>query len=68
MLRPPIRSRTHGERDPQGKHRGTIHPGVQVFTNGAQCTSSFVFYDASNVYLGQAAHCSSEGGQTDTDG
>jgi hypothetical protein len=46
----------------------TIHPGVQVFTNGAQCTSNFVFYDASNVYLGQAAHCSSEGGQTDTDG
>src|SRR5947207_14854499 len=46
----------------------TIHPGVQVFTNGAQCTSNFVFYDASNVYLGQAAHCSSEGGQTDTNG
>ena len=46
----------------------TIHPGVQVFTNGAQCTSNFVFQDASNVYLGQAAHCSSTGGQTSTDG
>jgi hypothetical protein len=46
----------------------TIHPGVQVFTNGAQCTSNFVYYDASNVYLGQAAHCSSQGGQTATDG
>jgi hypothetical protein len=45
-----------------------IHPGVQTVTNGGQCTSNFVFYDASNVYLGQAAHCSSEGGQTDTDG
>jgi hypothetical protein len=46
----------------------TIHPGVQVFTNGAQCTANFVFYDASNVYLGQAAHCSSTGGNTATDG
>jgi hypothetical protein len=46
----------------------TIHPGVQVFTNGAQCTSNFVFYDASNVYLGQAAHCSGTGGNTATDG
>jgi len=46
----------------------TIHPGVQVFTNGAQCTSNFVFQDGSNVYLGQAAHCSGTGSNTDTDG
>ena len=46
----------------------TIHPGVQTLTNGGQCTSNFVFYDATNVYLGQAAYCSSQGGQTDTDG
>src|SRR6266508_377666 len=46
----------------------TIHPGVQVFTNGAQCTSNFVFQDASNVYLGQAAHCSGTGGNTETNG
>jgi hypothetical protein len=46
----------------------TVHPGVQVFTNGAQCTSNFVFSDGSNVYLGQAAHCSSLGGQTSTNG
>lgn len=46
----------------------TIHPGVQVFTNGAQCTSNFVFQDSGNVYLGQAAHCSSTGGQTSTNG
>ena len=45
-----------------------IHPGVQTFTNGAQCTANFVFYDASNVYLGQAAHCSGTGSSTDTDG
>ena len=46
----------------------TIHPGVQVFTNGAQCTSNFVFQDASSVYLGQAAHCSGTGSSTDTNG
>ncbi|HUB99220.1 MAG TPA: serine protease [Solirubrobacterales bacterium] len=45
-----------------------IHPGVQVFTAGAQCTSNFVFEDGGNVYLGQAAHCSGTGGQTETDG
>ena len=46
----------------------TIHPGVQTVTAGGQCTSNFVFQDASNVYIGQAAHCSGTGGQTDTDG
>jgi hypothetical protein len=46
----------------------TIHPGVQVFTAGAQCTSNFVFQEGSTVYLGQAAHCSGTGGQTETDG
>ncbi|MGA8217207.1 MAG: serine protease, partial [Solirubrobacterales bacterium] len=46
----------------------TIHPGVQVFTEGAQCTSNFVFQDASDVYLGQAAHCSGTGSSTDTNG
>jgi hypothetical protein len=45
-----------------------IHPGVQTFTDGAQCTANFVFYDASNVYLGQAAHCSGTGTATETDG
>ncbi len=46
----------------------TIHPGVQTHTDGAQCTANFVFFDASDVYLGQAAHCSGTGGATDTDG
>ncbi len=46
-----------------------VHPGVQTRTNGAQCTSNFVFYDASNtIYLGQAAHCAGTGSNTDTDG
>src|SRR3954466_3472509 len=46
-----------------------IHPGVQVFTDGAQCTANFVYQDASGtVYLGQAAHCSGTGGNTATNG
>jgi hypothetical protein len=46
----------------------TVHPGVQVFTEGGQCTANFVFQGGSDVYLGQAAHCSGTGGQTETDG
>ena len=45
-----------------------IHPGVMTFTDGAQCTANFVFYDASDVYIGQAAHCSGTGTATETDG
>jgi hypothetical protein len=48
--------------------QATVHPGVQTVTAGGQCTSNFVYTDGSNVYLGQAAHCSSTGAQTDTDG
>jgi hypothetical protein len=47
----------------------TVHPGVMTFTQGAQCTSNFVFFDgANNVYIGQAAHCSGTGAATDTNG
>ena len=45
-----------------------VHPGVQTFTEGAQCTSNFVFEEGSTVFIGQAAHCSGTGGQTETDG
>ena len=45
-----------------------IHPGVQTFTDGAQCTANFVYTDASNTYIGQAAHCSGTGGSTETNG
>jgi hypothetical protein len=49
--------------------QATVHPGVMTFTEGAQCTSNFVFTDgSSNVYLGQAAHCSGTGGNTETNG
>lgn len=46
----------------------SVHPGVMTFTEGAQCTSNFVFSDGSNTYIGQAAHCSGTGGNTATDG
>ncbi len=46
-----------------------IHPGVQMYTNGAQCTGNFVFADgAGNTYVGYAAHCAGTGGSTDTNG
>jgi hypothetical protein len=59
---------------PEGS--ATIHPGVMTFTgapsflSGAgQCTANFVYTDASGgVYLGQAAHCSSTGSNTETNG
>ena len=46
-----------------------LHPGVQAYTAGAQCTTNFVFRDARDrVYLGYAAHCAGKGDATDTDG
>jgi hypothetical protein len=45
-----------------------VHPGVQTFTNGAQCTANFVLTDGTRTFLGQAAHCSGTGAATDTNG
>ena len=46
-----------------------IHPGVQMYTDGAQCTANFVYTDgSSNVYVGYAAHCAGLGEATDTNG
>jgi hypothetical protein len=45
-----------------------VHPGVQTFTQGAQCTANFVFTNGATTYIGQAAHCASTGGPTDTNG
>ena len=45
-----------------------VHPGVQTDTEGAQCTANFIFQDAGNTYIGQAAHCSGTGAATETDG
>jgi len=59
---------------PEGS--ATIHPGSMLFTNASsflggasQCTANFVYTDASGaVYIGQAAHCSSTGESTETNG
>jgi hypothetical protein len=45
-----------------------IHPGVQTYSPSGQCTSNFIFFDASDVYIGQAAHCTGTGGATETNG
>ena len=46
-----------------------IHPGVMTNTDGSgQCTSNFIFSRGNDTYIGQAAHCSSTGAATDTDG
>jgi hypothetical protein len=54
---PPAKAATNG-----------IHPGDQTYTNGGQCTANFIFSDGANTYIGQAAHCSSTGSNTDTNG
>src|SRR5579864_8050877 len=45
-----------------------VHPGVQTVTQGSQCTANFIYFDSANVYIGQAAHCSGTGGNSDTNG
>ncbi len=46
-----------------------IHPGVMTNTEGSgQCTSNFIFTRGGDIYIGQAAHCSSTGAATDTNG
>ena len=46
----------------------TIHPGVQTYTQGGQCTANFVVTNGADVFLGQAAHCAGTGAATDTNG
>jgi hypothetical protein len=50
-----------------------IHPGIQTFTDGAQCTANFVWHAPDgaggfDLYIGQAAHCAATGAATETDG
>ena len=51
---------------PEGSAK--IHPGIQTYTKGAQCTANFVYRAHGKTYLGQAAHCAGKGEATDTDG
>ncbi|GAA4681794.1 hypothetical protein [Nocardioides nanhaiensis] len=49
--------------------RATITPGVQMYTQGSQCTGNFVFTDAERrTYVGYSAHCAGLGEATDTNG
>ena len=48
--------------------QATVTPGVQTFTGGAQCTANFIFTSGTDVFIGQAAHCSSLDGNTETNG
>lgn len=61
---------SHGETAPEwaDAEEATITPGVQMLTEGAQCTANFVFTDGSEIYLGYAAHCAGTGGSTATNG
>ena len=45
-----------------------VHPGVQTISPSGQCTANFVFYDGVDIFIGQAAHCTSTGTLTDTNG
>ncbi len=46
-----------------------IHPGVQMYTKGSQCTGNFVFRDRrGRVYVGYAAHCAGLDEATVTNG
>ena len=46
----------------------TITPGVQMFTDGSQCTANFIFTSGGDVFIGYAAHCAGTGGSTETNG
>lgn len=45
-----------------------VHPGVQTISPSGQCTANFVFFDGVDIFIGQAAHCTSTGSVTDTNG
>ena len=45
-----------------------VTPGVQMVTEGGQCTANFVFTDGADVLIGYSAHCAGTGGSTATNG
>lgn len=46
----------------------SVHPGVMMYTEGAQCTANFIFTNGAEVLIGYAAHCAGTGAATDTNG
>ena len=54
---------------PASASAAPIHPGVMTDTaRSGQCTANFIFKRGKSTYIGQAAHCSSTGEATETDG
>lgn len=48
---------------------GAIQPGVELVTDGSQCTANFVFTDRTGArFIGMSAHCAKEGNSTSTNG
>jgi Trypsin-like peptidase domain len=48
--------------------QATVHPGVVTVTDGGECTANFIFFNARDVFIGQAAHCAGTGAPTQTSG
>jgi hypothetical protein len=48
--------------------QATIHPGVQLFIKGSQCTANFIYLQGGEEFIGMAAHCASRGEPTNLDG
>ncbi len=48
--------------------QATVHPGVMTITHGGECTANFIFTNATDVFIGQAAHCAGTGAPTETSG
>lgn len=48
--------------------QATVHPGVATDTEGAQCTSNFIFTNGSDVFVGMVAHCAGTGAATALNG
>jgi hypothetical protein len=46
----------------------TVHPGVMMYTAGAQCTANFIYTNGADVLIGYAAHCAGTGAATETNG
>jgi len=48
--------------------QASVHPGVMTITDGSECTANFIFSNATDVFIGQAAHCAGTGAPTETSG
>ncbi|MBV8542122.1 MAG: serine protease [Pseudonocardiales bacterium] len=41
---------------------------MMTITQGGECTANFIFFNATDVFIGQAAHCAGTGAPTETSG